>query len=54
MERLLFRNFNSEDRRNLSEMTLQHESSEQAAYDHEWPTSAEELKGIANWFAEGG
>ena len=34
-------------------MVQQYGSSEYAAYDHEWPTSDEKVKGIAKWFGEG-
>jgi len=52
-ERLIIRNFDSDDWQALQEMITQYESSEYAVYNHEWPTSKEEIKGIAKWFADG-
>jgi RimJ/RimL family protein N-acetyltransferase len=52
-ERLLIRNFQSNDWETLHEMILQYESSEYAAYDHPWPTSPEEIKRVTEWFASG-
>ena len=51
--RLTIRNFEVDDWRALQEMTLQCESSEVAAYDYAWPTSAEEIRGIAKGFSGG-
>jgi RimJ/RimL family protein N-acetyltransferase len=34
-------------------MIVQYEASEVAAYDQQWPTSIEEIKGITEWFASG-
>ena len=51
--RLTLRSFEADDWRALQEMTLQIESSEYAAYDFAWPTSGEEIRGIAKWFASG-
>ncbi len=52
-ERLAIRNFKTSDWVALHEMILQYESSEYAAYDQPWPTSAEEIKGVTEWFAGG-
>jgi ribosomal-protein-alanine N-acetyltransferase len=52
-ERLVIRNFNINDWKDLHEMIAQYQSSEYAIYDHEWPTSIEDIKGIAKWFADG-
>ena len=52
-ERLVVRNFTVDDWEALHEMIVQYEASEYAAYDQQWPTSAEEVKGIAEWFARG-
>lgn len=52
-ERLTIRNFRKDDWEDLREMILQYESSEYAVYDHQWPTSEDELKGIADWFSKG-
>ena len=52
-DRLAIRNFISDDWQDLQEMIVLNEGSEVAKYDHEWPTSAEEIKDIAEWFASG-
>ncbi len=52
-ERLVVRNFEANDWEALHAMIVQYEASEYAAYDQQWPTSAEEIKGIAEWFAGG-
>jgi len=52
-ERLFIRNFNVNDWEDLYEMIVQYESSEYALYDHQWPTSTEEIKGVTKWFADG-
>ncbi len=52
-ERLAIRNFHTSDWEALHEMIVQYESSEYAAYDQQWPTSPEEIKGVAQWFTGG-
>jgi len=52
-ERLLIRNFRGGDWEALHEIISQYESSELTAYDQQWPTSPEEIKGITEWFASG-
>jgi [ribosomal protein S5]-alanine N-acetyltransferase len=52
-DRLILRNFMVSDCEVLHEMIVQYEASEVAAYDQQWPTSAEEIKGITEWFASG-
>ena len=52
-KRLIIRNFKSSDWEALHEMINQYASSEYAAYDHPWPTSPEEIKGVTEWFASG-
>ena len=52
-DRLTIRNFAKDDWEDLREMILQYQSSEYAAYDHQWPTSEDELRGVAEWFASG-
>ena len=52
-ERLILRNFQSDDWAALHEMIVQFESSDLAAYDQSWPTSPEEIKKITDWFASG-
>ncbi len=52
-ERLVVRNFVPDDWRALREMIMQYEDSEYAAYDHQWPTSEEEVRDVAEMFADG-
>jgi ribosomal-protein-alanine N-acetyltransferase len=52
-QRLTIRNFRVSDWEALHEMISQYESSEVAAYDHQWPTSPEEIRKVAEWFASG-
>jgi [ribosomal protein S5]-alanine N-acetyltransferase len=52
-ERLVIRNFEIDDWQDLQELVLQREASEYAPYDQTWPTSDEEIKGVAEWFAGG-
>jgi ribosomal-protein-alanine N-acetyltransferase len=49
--RLSIRNFKADDAESLREMILQKESSKYAIYDHAWPTSEKEIKGIVEWFS---
>ncbi|MGC9347398.1 MAG: GNAT family N-acetyltransferase [Anaerolineae bacterium] len=52
-DRLVIRNFRVDDWTGLQRIAIQFESSEYAPYDHTWPTSEEEIRGVAEWFAEG-
>ena len=52
-DRLEIRNFRSHDWRDLHEMIVLYQASEVAQYDDKWPTSEEEIQGVANWFATG-
>jgi [ribosomal protein S5]-alanine N-acetyltransferase len=52
-DRLTLRNFRPSDWRDLRQMILQYVASPYAIYDHQWPTSEEELQGVAQWFAGG-
>jgi RimJ/RimL family protein N-acetyltransferase len=52
-ERLTIRNFVPEDWQDLRTMIVQYQASPYAAYDHQWPTSEDELRGVAKWFANG-
>jgi len=52
-ERLTLRNFTKDDWSDLREMILQYVASPYAKYDQQWPTSVDELKGVAEWFASG-
>jgi len=49
--RLFIRNFRADDCDALHKMIVQYQASEYAAYDQQWPTSRDEIKGIAEWFA---
>jgi RimJ/RimL family protein N-acetyltransferase len=51
--RLTLRNFTKDDWPDLRKMVLQYAASPYAKYDHQWPTSEDELKGVAEWFASG-
>lgn len=51
--RLEIRNFVIDDFRDLQEIIISKESSEYAVYDHEFPTSDNEVKGITDRFAKG-
>ena len=52
-ERLLIRNFKKNDWEDLLEMVQQYEASELAKYDYQWPQTAEEIRGVVNWFGKG-
>jgi RimJ/RimL family protein N-acetyltransferase len=52
-QRLVIRNFKIGDCEALHEMIVQYEASEFAAYDQQWPTSEQEIKGITEWFTSG-
>jgi RimJ/RimL family protein N-acetyltransferase len=52
-DRLLIRNFRPADWGDLHGIIVQYQASEYAQYDHEWPTSEEEIQAIARWFSEG-
>jgi RimJ/RimL family protein N-acetyltransferase len=52
-ERLVARNFRSDDWEALHELIVQYEASEYAAHDQQWPTSVDEIRGITEWFASG-
>jgi len=49
--RLIIRNFDTADWRDLQEMVIKYQESEYAKYDHKWPTAAEEIKDVVKWFA---
>lgn len=52
-DRLTLRNFCPEDWRDLHEVIVGYQASEYAQYDHAWPTSEEEIQGVARWLSEG-
>ncbi len=52
-DRLVIRNFRPDDWEALHEMISQYQASENALYDQQWPTTPDEIKGVAEWFAGG-
>ncbi len=51
--RLIIRNFHPDDWQDLQDMVVQYQASESAKYEDPWPTSTEEVKGLARFFASG-
>lgn len=52
-DRLTIRNFRPDDWQEFQQLAIAYRASEWAKYDHLWPTSTDEVKGMANWFSEG-
>ncbi len=52
-DRLLIRNFLPDDWQGLQDVAIQYQASEWAKYEDPWPTSTEEVKGMARFFASG-
>jgi len=52
-DRLTIRNFGPDDWQDLQEVAGDYQASEWAKYEDPWPTSTEEVKGMAEWFAQG-
>ena len=52
-DRLVIRNFRPDDWRELQELAIEYRASKWAVYEDPWPTSEEEVKGMAGWFASG-
>ena len=52
-ERLIIRNFQTGDWKALHELIIRYQASELAPYDHQWPTSQEEIRRITEWFVRG-
>jgi RimJ/RimL family protein N-acetyltransferase len=52
-DRLIIRNFCLDDWQNLQEVAIEYRASEWAKYEDPWPTSAQEVKGMVEWFAKG-
>jgi len=50
--RLMIRNFSLDDWKDLQEIVIDKEGSEYAVYDHQFPTSDEEVKSIIEWFSK--
>ena len=53
IDRLVIRNFDGDDWRDLHELIVKYQASGVAQYDHPWPTSEDEIEGVAAWFAGG-
>ncbi len=52
-DRLMIRGFGPDDWRALQKMIVIYQASESAKYEDPWPTSDEDMKNIAGWFASG-
>lgn len=52
-ERLIIRGFTSEDWRQLQALAIDYRASDAARFEPPWPTSDEEVQGMAAWFAQG-
>ena len=52
-DRLVLRNFRSEDWEALLDLAIRYQDTEWAQYDHPWPTSAEEVQSMAAWLSTG-
>jgi ribosomal-protein-alanine N-acetyltransferase len=52
-DRLTVRNFRPDDWQQLQELAVAYRASDAAQYEEPWPTSTEEVKGMAGWFAGG-
>jgi ribosomal-protein-alanine N-acetyltransferase len=52
-DRLTIRDFTPDDWRDLQELAIQCRASKWAQYEDLWPTSEQEVKGMATWFASG-
>ena len=50
-ERLTVRNFTNDDWEDLSEIITQYEACEYSDYDHQWPTSEDGVRGVAECFS---
>ena len=51
--RLTLRNFRPADAADLRELVVQYGASPLGIYDHKWPTTAEEIRPVVDWFASG-
>ena len=52
-DRLVLRNFVPGDWQALQQVVVAYQASDSAQYEDPWPTSDEEVQGIASWFAGG-
>jgi len=50
-KRLIIRNFHPDDWQELLELATRYQATEYAKYDHAWPTTEEEVKGMAKWLS---
>ena len=50
-ERLIIRRFTPDDWTEVQQLAINKESSEGAVYDHQWPTSEDECKGMTEYFS---
>jgi RimJ/RimL family protein N-acetyltransferase len=52
-ERLTVRNFRPDDWQQLQEVIAAYQASDEARFEPPWPTSDDDVKGIAAWFSSG-
>ena len=52
-DRLIIRNFRPDDWQELQELAIVYQASEEAKFEPPWPTSEEEVQGMATWFSGG-
>ena len=52
-QRLLLRNFRSDDWLALQAMIIEYQSTQAASFEDPWPTDDENIRNITNWFVSG-
>jgi [ribosomal protein S5]-alanine N-acetyltransferase len=52
-DRLTIRNFRPDDWQELRELAIAYQASEEAKFEPPWPTSEEEVQGMATWVSGG-
>ena len=52
-DRLTIRNFRPDDWQELRELAIAYQITEEAKFEPSWPTSEEEVQGMATWFSGG-
>jgi [ribosomal protein S5]-alanine N-acetyltransferase len=52
-ERLTIRNFRPDDWQELQVLAIAYQATEEAKFEPPWPTSEEEVQGMATWFSGG-
>lgn len=52
-DRLTIRNFRPDDWQELRELAIAYQITEEAKFESPWPTSEEEVQGMATWFSGG-